>query len=44
MTVGTDSHEPGVIAPRAAEIERELTERGIEIADVIDPAATVSYV
>lgn len=41
MTVGTDSHEPGVIGQRAAEIEREFADRGIEVAEVIDPAAAM---
>ena len=30
VTVGTDSHEPGEIAPRAREIEAELARRGLE--------------
>ncbi len=42
MTLGTDSHEPGAIAPRADEIEQEVVDRGIEIADVIDPATPIS--
>ena len=36
MTVGTDSHEPDAIAPRATAIEREFDARGIEVAEVTD--------
>ena len=35
MSVGTDSHEPGVISPRLDEIEAELARRGI---DPVSPA------
>ena len=36
VSVGTDSHEPGVIAPRVDEIEAELDRRGL---DPVRPAA-----
>jgi len=36
VTVGTDSHEPDVIAPRVEAIEEELTERGLESVTVAE--------
>jgi len=30
VSVGTDSHEPGVIAPRIDEIEAEMDRRGLD--------------
>jgi histidinol-phosphatase (PHP family) len=35
VTVGTDSHDPGEIAPRVAEIEAMLDERGLEPVAVV---------
>lgn len=37
VTVGTDSHEPAEIEPRAAGIREELAERGLEPVDVDAP-------
>jgi len=36
VTVGTDSHDPGEIGPRAERIETELSERGLEPVEIID--------
>ena len=36
VTVGTDSHEPDVIAPRVDGLENELAERGLEPVTVAE--------
>ncbi|MFC6939285.1 PHP domain-containing protein [Salinirubellus sp. GCM10025818] len=37
VTVGTDSHEPDAIGPRVDRIESELSERGIEPVEIVEP-------
>jgi histidinol-phosphatase (PHP family) len=37
VTVGTDSHEPDAIGPRVERIESELSERGIEPVEIVEP-------
>lgn len=38
VALGTDSHRPDAIAPRVERLEAELNERGIAVADVVEPA------